>query len=86
MDNDTEKKVIPKKNYVIVVVMFVALVILVIYLCSLYRVYDEHQREIPVIRGTLSEILPDELDHYIMENPTTVIYMCTASDLSLIHI
>ena len=28
MDNDTEKKVIPKKNYVIVVVMFVALVIL----------------------------------------------------------
>lgn len=80
MDNDTEKKVIPKKNYVIVVVMFVALVILVIYLCSLYRVYDEHQREIPVIRGTLSEILPDELDHYIMENPTTVIYMCTASD------
>lgn len=80
MANDTEEKIIPKKNYIIVAIMFLAVVILVVYLCSLYHVYDEHQREIPVIRGTLSEILPDELDHYIMENPTTVIYMCTASD------
>ena len=80
MANDTGEKIIPKKNYIIVAIMFLAVVILVVYLCGLYHVYDEHQREIPVIRGTLSEILPDELDHYIMENPTTVIYMCTASD------
>ena len=80
MANDTGEKIIPKKNYIIVAIMFLAVVILVVYLCGLYHVYDEHQREIPVIRGTLSEILLDELDHYIMENPTTVIYMCTASD------
>ena len=81
MDKNTEeKRVIPVKNYIILVILFVAIVALVFYLCDLYHVYDAHQREIPVIRDTLSEIQPDELEHYIMENPTTVIYMCTAFD------
>ena len=80
MAKDTEEKIVPVKNYIILGILFVVVVVLVIYLCNLYQVYDAHQREIPVIRGTLSEILPDELEHYIMENPTTVIYMCTAAD------
>ena len=83
MDKKTEEeRIIPTKNYILLVVLFVAIVALVLYLCNLYHVYDEHQREIPVIRGTLSEIQPDELEHYLMENPTSVIYMCTASDES----
>ena len=83
MDRKTEEeRIIPTKNYILLVVLFVAIVALVLYLCNLYHVYDEHQREIPVIRGTLSEIQPDELEHYLMENPTSVIYMCTASDES----
>ncbi len=76
--NTEDERIIPVKNYVILVILFVAIVALVFYLCDLYHVYDEHQREIPVIRDTLSEIQPDELEHYIMENPTTVIYMCTS--------
>ncbi len=75
-----EIRKIPKKNYIILVVLFVATVALVLYLCNLYRVYDKHQRDIPVIRGTLYEIQPDELEHFVMENPSTVIYMCTAAD------
>lgn len=74
-----EKRVIPVKNYVILGVLFIAVIALVFYLCNLYHVYDEHQREIPVIRDTLYEIQPEELEHYVMEKPTTAIYMCTAS-------
>ena len=80
MAKDSEERVVPVKNYFILGILFVVVVTLVIYLCNLYQVYDAHQRQTPVIRGTLSEILPDELEHYVMENPTTVIYMCTASD------
>ena len=80
MSEDTLQRVVPVKNYIILGILFVIVVVLVIYLSNLYLVYDAHQREIPVIRGTLSEILPDELEHYIMENPSTVIYMCTAAD------
>lgn len=74
-------RTIPTKNYVILVVLFVFSIALILYLCNLYLVYDEHQKETPVIRGTLSEITSDELEHYVMENPTTVIYMCTAEDV-----
>lgn len=74
-----EKRVVPVKNYVILGVLFIAVIALVFYLCNLYHVYDEAQREIPVIRDTLYEIQPEELEHYVMENPTTAIYMCTAS-------
>ncbi len=81
MDKKTEEeRKIPVKNYVILIVLFAAVIALVLYLCQLYRIYDEHQREIPVIRDSLFEIQPDELEHYVMENPTTVIYMCTAAD------
>lgn len=78
--NEEKKRIIPAKNYVILVVLFIAVITLVLYLCNLYYVYDEHQREIPVIRDTLFEIQPDEIEHYVMENPTAVFYMCTAAD------
>ena len=79
MNKGTEERIIPVKNYVILLIMFVAVVVLVFYLCNLYHVYDAHQREIPVIRDTLFEIQPEEIEHYVMENPTTVFYMCTAA-------
>lgn len=67
------------KNYLILFLLVVVTVTLTLYLCDCYRVYSDNQKEIPVIRGTLSEITYEELDHYIMENPNSTIYMCTAS-------
>lgn len=68
------------KRYLILAFIFVLCMGLVIYLCKWYKVYDDYQKEIPVIRDTLSEITDIDLEHYILDNPTTVIYMCTASD------
>lgn len=68
------------KRYLILIFVFVACMSLVIYLCRWYKVYDDYQKEIPIIRGTLSEITDVDLEHYILDNPSTVIYMCTASD------
>ena len=79
MVEKSDKK-ISIKNYIIVVVMFIAGMGITLYLCNWYNVYDEYQKQTPVIRGILSEITNEELEHYVMENPTTVIYMCTASN------
>lgn len=68
------------KRYLILAFIFILCMGLVIYLCKWYKVYDDYQKEIPVIRDTLSEITDIDLEHYILDNPTTVIYMCTASD------
>ena len=81
-----EKKKVEKeknyfKNYVLLGLLFLGCVILTLYICKCYEVYDNHQKQTPVIRDTLSEITADELEHYILENPTIVIYMCTSSDM-----
>ena len=74
-----KEKNIPIKNYIILGAIFVVSIAIIIYLCNWYKVYDEYQREVPVIRTHLSEITDGEIDSYLVENPTTTFYFCTAS-------
>lgn len=76
---ETERKV-GIKNYLILTLIFIIATIITLYLCNVYNVYEESKRQIPVIRGTLSEITSEELEHYISENPTIMMYICTASN------
>ncbi len=78
------KDALPKKkvkNYFILILIFVLGIGITLYLSRLYHVYDEYQKQTPVIRGAVSELTNEELEHYLLENPTTVLYMCTASDM-----
>ncbi len=69
------------KNYFILLLIFVLGIGITLYLTRLYHVYDEYQKQTPIIRGVVSEITNEELEHYLLENPSTVIYMCTSSDM-----
>lgn len=75
-----EERKIGVKNYLILALIFLVATAVTLYLCNVYNVYQESKLEIPVIRGTLSEITSEEIEHYISENPTTILYICTASD------
>ena len=68
------------KKYLILIFIFLLSMGLVIYLCKWYKVYDDYQKEIPVIRDILFEITDVDLEHYILDNPSAIIYMCTASN------
>lgn len=76
-DKKEEKKI---KNYVIAILMFIVSCWLVLYICELYKINDAEKKKTPVIDGMLYEIYNEDLDHYVIENPTTVVYMCTAND------
>ena len=80
IEKQEEKEKSLFKRYLILVFICLLSVGLVIYLCKWYKVYDDFQREIPVIRDTLFEITDIDLEHYIMDNPSSIIYMCTASN------
>lgn len=75
--NTTKKRI---HNYILLIIVFALCIGFVLYLCSLYRVYDQYQKETPVIRGSIQEIVPDDLDHFILDNPMTVLYVCTSYD------
>ena len=68
------------KNYCLVAVIALVFIGLVLYLCKCYKVYDEYQKEIPVIRGSLQEIVNEDLEHYVLDNPSSIIYVCVAND------
>ena len=69
-----------KKNYVVLIVIYAVVIVLVLYLASWYNTYKNYQNEIPVLKDVVSEISPSEFEHYLTENPSPVLYLCTASD------
>lgn len=74
-----EKKKNYVKNYIVLIVLFCSCILLTLYFCKWYNVYKEYEREIPVIRGYLSEITPEDLEHYVIDNSSAIIYLCTAN-------
>ena len=83
--SDAMAEVVEEKSnklhrYLAVVLLFLVCIGFVLYLCELYKVDKEEKRKIPVIRDALGEIYPDDLDYYVVDNPTSVIYMCTANN------
>ena len=81
-DKKVEQETVPSKthNYILLTVVFVVFVAFVLYLCQVYKVGQEEKMRIPVISGALQEIYQEDLEHYILDNPTALIYMCTAND------
>ncbi|HIT37546.1 MAG TPA: hypothetical protein IAB59_03595 [Candidatus Onthousia faecipullorum] len=69
-----------KQNYVILVVIYVVVIVLVLYLASIYNSCKSYQKEIPVLKDVVLEINPSEVEHYLTENPSPILYLCTASD------
>ena len=77
-DNLTETK--KRHNYIILFILFIASICFVLYLREIYKVNDAEKKKTPVIDGMIYEIYNDDLEHYILDNPTTIIYMCTADN------
>jgi len=72
---------IPMKNYIKVVMLCFISVVIALICASIYLKNQEHVKTIPVIRGTLNEIITaEELDNYIMENNNAIIYIGVAND------
>ena len=68
------------KNYILLILLFGASIGLAFYFRELYKVNKAEQLKTPVIDGALLEIYETDLEHYVLDNPTTVIYMCTADN------
>lgn len=75
-----EERIIPKKNYIIIVMIFVITLIIVFVLRNRYIMYQDYQLTIPVISGTLNEIKDKEVYTYLDEIDDVMMYIGTAGD------
>ena len=76
----TDEKKMSVKNYILLLLLFGASILLILYACEVYKTSQAEKLKVPVIEGDLLEIYSTDLEHYVMDNPTTIIYMCTAND------
>ena len=67
------------RNYILLFFFILLGIGLTLYFCKIYNVYDEYQKATPVIQGSLSEITYEELNHYVIDNSSFVLYMCNAN-------
>ena len=74
------KKEIPIKNYIILIILFVCTISILYFITEKYEAYKEYEKRTPVIADTLHEISTDEFSHYVTENPSVVLYMCVANE------
>lgn len=69
---------IPKKNYIIVLLIAIGVVLLCFGLRSMYK--SSGEKTYPsVIKDIVHEIKIDDLDNYLQENPDVVLYIYDSS-------
>ena len=69
-----------KKNYIILGTIYFVVIILVLYLASIYNNYRKYEEDIPILKDIIPIISPKEIDHYITENPSTTLYFCSSNN------
>lgn len=75
-----QKRDIPLKNYIILLMIFLFTILLVFYLASWYNTSKEYYKNNSILSEYLSELKSDEIDSYLIDNPNVVIYYASAKD------
>ena len=78
-----QKKSIPLKNYIIVVVIVVLFVLGSLYACSWYKTIKEYNLNKSVITDTVNKIELETLESYIVDNSNFIMYLSDSSDESI---
>ena len=72
---NSELRIIPFKNYVILGVVLVVTMFLLYYFCLWVDAYNESKINRPILNRYMEVINYNELDNYVVENPDTIIYV-----------
>lgn len=78
-----EKREIPLKNYLILLVLMVGIVFIVFYLASWYNTAKEYYKNNSILSEYLPEVKCEEMNSFIVDNPEIVIYYASAKDESI---
>jgi len=75
-----ELRVIPKKNYIILGVVFIVTIFILYYFYMWFDAYKETKINMPILDKYMEVINYNELEDYLIENPNTLIYVSVLED------
>lgn len=78
-----ELRVIPKKNYLILVIVLLLTVLAVYYFYMWNKAYNESKINEPVLDKYMMVINYNELGDYLIENPDTIVYTSILGDMNI---
>lgn len=78
-----KKREIPKKNYLILFIIVIAVVGLCFYLTSWYKTIDQYYKTNSIISEVLPEIETETFSSFLLDNPDIVVYIASSSDSSV---
>ncbi len=73
---------IPLKNYFILIALVAVTIFLTYYCCNLYNAHHE-KKHTSLMLSFLTEIKEDDIENYVIDNPTVVLYISDKTDSSL---
>lgn len=78
-----KKRVIPKKNYVILIVLFVFCISLTLYCSKWYKELKEYYQNNSVVSDVISEMEYESLSSYLLDNHEALIYVTYSNDQTI---
>ncbi len=78
-----EKRKIPIKNYIILIIICLLSVFLCMYMSSWYKTREEAKMPSGIMTGFLPEIRLEELDNFLLENVNIILYVSASTDESI---
>ena len=75
-----KKREVPKKNYLIFLVLSVFIVCLCFYLATWYKTLNEYYKNNSVIVEVLSEIEANSFSSFLLDNPDILVYISSSKD------
>ena len=70
-----EKREVPLKNYLILLMLTIGIVCLVFYLASWYNTTKEYYKNNSILSKYLPEVKSEEISSFLVDNPEIVIYV-----------
>ena len=74
------ERLIPKQNYLILIVLVMLVVGLTFVLCNWYKVNQNLNKEDSIMSQFLVGVNEQEFENYIMENNNVIIYLASSKD------
>lgn len=77
------KRIVPLKNYIILIVVMILTIVLTLFLASKYDQKLEDNAPRTLMFSFLSQVTNEELNNYILENPNIIVYVASTKDEKL---
>jgi len=79
-----KKRIIPVKNYFILLLILIAVILLSMYITSWFRINQKQNLPKGAMNGYLKELKIEEIENFVVENPNIILYVSSSDNEEIV--